>query len=142
MKVFVNGKIITGYLLETMYSQLSDSTIVKLAIDGTIEELGEAQLALRNTDMSPIKKVIFNPPATIVLWGDGTKTVVKCQGDKWCKMWSDIMGHCSCDKSCEVYDREFGLAMCIAKKALGNKGNYYNEFKKWLDNDGNDKDPD
>lgn len=26
----------------------------------------------------PIKKVIFNDPATIVLWNDGTKTVVKC----------------------------------------------------------------
>ena len=24
-----------------------------------------------------IKKVIFNPPATIILWEDGTKTVVK-----------------------------------------------------------------
>ena len=29
-------------------------------------------------------------------------------------------------------DPEKGLAMAIAKKALGNEGNYYNEFKKWL----------
>lgn len=87
-----------------------------------------------------IEKVIFNPPATIVLWGDGTKTVVKCQGDKWCKMWRDIIGRC--DKSCEAYDREFGLAMCIAKKALGNKGNYYNEFKRWLEDNGDDKNTD
>ena len=61
-----------------------------------------------------IKKVIFNNPATIVLWGDGTKTVVKC------------------DEVYPFYDKEKGLAMCIAKKALGNKGNYYNTFKKWL----------
>lgn len=60
-----------------------------------------------------IKKVIFNNPATIVLWNDGTKTVVKKQkGDK--------------------YDKEKGLALCIAKKCLGNKGNFNNEFKKWL----------
>lgn len=60
-----------------------------------------------------IKRVIFNAPATIVLWADGTKTVVKC-GEK------------------DEYDPEKGLAMCIAKKALGNEGNYYNVFKKWL----------
>lgn len=60
-----------------------------------------------------IKRVIFNAPATIVLWADGTKTVVKC-GEK------------------DEYDPEKGLAMCIAKKALGNEGNYYNVFKEWL----------
>lgn len=33
-----------------------------------------------------IKKVIFNGPATIVIWFDGTKTVVKCaEGDKYSK---------------------------------------------------------
>jgi hypothetical protein len=30
------------------------------------------------------------------------------------------------------FDKEKGLAMCIAKKALGNKGNYYDEFRKWV----------
>ena len=59
-----------------------------------------------------IKKVRFNPPATIVFWTDNTKTVVKCSG--------------------EDYDPEKGLAMCICKKMLGNKGNYYEVFKKWL----------
>lgn len=60
-----------------------------------------------------IKKVIFNPPATIVLWEDGTKTVVKAQD--------------------EDFDPEKGLAMAISKKALGNKGNYCNEIKKWTE---------
>ena len=59
-----------------------------------------------------IKKVKFNPPATIVFWTDNTKTVVKCNG--------------------EDYDPEKGLAMCISKKVLGDKGNYYEVFKKWL----------
>lgn len=59
-----------------------------------------------------IKKVIFNEPATIVIWSDGIKTVVKCD--------------------CESFDPEKGLAMAIAKRALGNKGNYYETFKKWL----------
>ena len=31
-----------------------------------------------------IKKVIFNDPATVVIWDDGTKTVVKCsEGDTY-----------------------------------------------------------
>ncbi|MBO7449430.1 MAG: hypothetical protein J6U54_03595 [Clostridiales bacterium] len=60
-----------------------------------------------------IKKVIFNAPATIVLWGDGTKTVVQC-GEN------------------DAYDPEKGLAMAVAKKAFGNSGRYYNTFKKYL----------
>ena len=60
-----------------------------------------------------IKNVIFNDPATIVFWEDGTKTVVKCQdGDE--------------------FDPEKGLAMEIVKKAYGNQGSYCNKLKKWL----------
>ena len=59
-----------------------------------------------------IKNVIFNPPATIVFWSNGDKTVVKC------------------DES-ESFDPEKGMAMAISKHALGNKGNYYNEFVKY-----------
>ena len=60
-----------------------------------------------------IEKVIFNEPATIVFWKDGTKTVVKC-GEN------------------DEYDPEKGIAMCFAKKALGNTGHYYQTFKKHL----------
>lgn len=61
-----------------------------------------------------IVKVIFNAPATIVIWSDGTKTVVKVQEG-------------------EAFDKEKGLAMAICKKSMGNEGNYYSEFKKWLE---------
>lgn len=67
-----------------------------------------------------IKKVIFNDPATIVFWDDGSKTVVKAHD--------------------EPFDPEKGLAMAISKKFLGNKGNYYNEFKKWLPEEEEDND--
>ena len=63
-------------------------------------------------DIPEIKNVIFNPPATIVFWQDGTKTVVKATN--------------------ELYDPEKGLAMAIVKRALGNQGNYYNVIKKWV----------
>lgn len=62
-----------------------------------------------------IKDVIFNDPATIVFWNDGTKTVVKAEN--------------------EPFDREKGLAMAIAKKHLGNKGNYFETFKKYIKED-------
>ena len=65
------------------------------------------------TDTVFLKNVIYNDPATIAFWSDGTKTVVKAQpGD--------------------IFDPEKGLAMVIAKKACGNTGNYYNGFKDWL----------
>ena len=63
-----------------------------------------------------IQNVIFNDPATVVIWSDGSKTVVKCQpGD--------------------TYSKETGLALCIAKKFLGNKGNFNEVFKQWIPED-------
>ena len=60
-----------------------------------------------------IEKVIFNNPATIVLWNDGTKTTVKCSER-------------------DEYSEEVGLAMAISKKAFGNKGNFNEVFKKYI----------
>ena len=60
-----------------------------------------------------ITRVIFNDPATIVFWSDGTKTVVTCQEGE------------------ERFDMYKGLAMAIVKKTYGNKGNYNEIFKKW-----------
>lgn len=63
-------------------------------------------------DRIDIKNVIFNDPATIVFWTDGTKTVVKAaEGDE--------------------FDPEKGIAMAISKKIFGNQGSYYNKIKKW-----------
>lgn len=60
-----------------------------------------------------IKRVVFNERATIILWADGDKTVVKLGKE-------------------EVNDPEKGMAMAICKKVLGNTGSYYEIFKKWL----------
>lgn len=65
-----------------------------------------------SSGLPEIKDVMYHEPAVIVFWTDGTKTVVKAQE--------------------ETFDPEKGLAMAFAKKILGNKGNYYNLFKKWL----------
>lgn len=63
------------------------------------------------TSIPLVKKIIFNDPATIILWADGTKTVVKCsEGDE--------------------YDPEKGLAFCYMKKIFGN--NYYKNIRKQI----------
>ncbi len=105
---------------------LINPTIV-MNIDKEIEMMVKASLnnifgvknAERKTDMR-IKKVHFNDPVTVVLWEDGTKTIVRAGDD-------------------DIYDPEKGLAMAIAKKALGNQGNYYEVFKKWLPKEINDE---
>ena len=60
-----------------------------------------------------IKKIIFNGPATIILWTDNTKTVVKCDEN-------------------EEFDPEKGVAMCIWKKFLpkqyGRKASNFFEY--------------
>ena len=63
-----------------------------------------------------IKKVIFNDPATIVYWADGTKTVVK----RWAEDESE-------------FDKEKGLAMAFVKRALDNRDNYKIDFRKWTE---------
>ena len=56
------------------------------------------------------KKVIFNKPATIVYWTDGTKTVVKCKkGDR--------------------FDKWTGFAMAYLKKVYGTE--FHAFLKKW-----------
>lgn len=61
-----------------------------------------------------IKRVIFNPPATIVFWNNGMKTVVKAQNG-------------------EPFDREKGLAMAIIKGACGNRSSYYKVIRRWCE---------
>lgn len=65
-----------------------------------------------------IKKVIFNDPATIILWKDGTKTVVKCAEG-------------------ETYDPEKGFAMAFIKHHMGNDNQFHKIFKKYMPKDDN-----
>ena len=76
---------------------------------------GKKSASAANT--AAIKDVIFAPPATIVYWSDGSKTVVKCSEK-------------------DVFDPEKGLAMAIAKRCGGNKGSYYKEIQNWVEKSG------
>ena len=57
------------------------------------------------------RKVIVNNPATIIIWEDGTKTVVKCGKN-------------------DTFDAEKGIAMCIVKKLMFH--NKTTQMNKWF----------
>lgn len=67
----------------------------------------------RVADDTLISRVIFNDPATIILWADGTKTVAKTHGD-------------------DAFDPEKGFAVACAKKLLGNGKAFRMELTKWI----------
>lgn len=77
-------------------------------IKGTIYDL----YGLEKPVSFDVKEVIYNDPAVVVYWKDGTKTVATAQN--------------------EDYDPEKGLAICFAKKALGNSYKGMDRFKRLL----------
>ncbi len=68
----------------------------------------------KNITVSPAPhrpvRILYNPPATVVFWSDGTKSVAKCAPH-------------------ERFDREKGLAIACAKKLLGD--GYADAFKEF-----------
>lgn len=95
------GPMVTGYIVGSPFTRSTRGS----------------HIYIQNKRSKDIKDVIFNDPATIVLWEDGTKTIVKCQDG-------------------DTFDKEKGLALCIAKKYFDNKGNFNDVFKMFIkDND-------
>ena len=86
--------------------------------DDVIEFLSKWYKFEKVDNDSPIHRVIFNDPATIILWSDGTKTIAKTHGD-------------------DVFDPEKGFAVACAKKLLGNGDAFRTEFAKWTPVDKN-----
>ena len=104
------GDVTTGYAyIDTDMSMLAN---MQKQVDYYKKKTLNDIYGKSNSSNWGINRVIFNDPATIVIWNDGSKTVVKASN--------------------EPFDPEKGLAMAIAKKALGNKGNYYEIFKKHI----------
>ena len=85
----------------------------------TISAYNEAILAKREKimDRFVVKKAIFNEPYTIVIWADGTKTIVKCAKG-------------------QAYDKYTGLVTCYLKRGFGGETIYpriRKEIRKVLD---------
>ena len=96
---FVNEDIRDTWL--TSYSWLLDNAYGS----GKINYNAKATVTIK----PKIKRVLFNPPATIVFWSDNTKTKAICHKE-------------------DKFSKESGVSICIAKKMLGNK-----EFRDAID---------
>lgn len=94
--------------LYVAYIKLTENETIEIVERELLNELGFIEV-----DPFEIKHVYYGKTSTTVLWLDGTKTIVKC------------------DKR-DKYDEEKGLAMAIAKKALGNTRRYWGTFEKHL----------
>ena len=106
VKYFVKGDN-TDSGWEPIGTLLSEEVLGYLRED--VRATDEAYMRIRYA----IKKVIFSGPATIVIWMDGTKTIVKCmEGD--------------------IYDPEKAIMMCLLEKMLGSKSEVKRFFKKWV----------
>lgn len=92
------------------YNILTIRTVIHYSIQSIADNkewiVSEDQLTLRPTNYglarNDIDKVIFNDPATIIIWKDGTKTVVKTAPG-------------------ETYNKWAGMALCISKKLYGDR---------------------
>lgn len=102
-----------SWLIEPEINYYKTTTTTSYGITDGMDAVTDAlkkELAYYDTP----ERVVFNGPATIVFWPDGTKTVVKCQND-------------------EPFDPEKGVAMAILKKYFGG-GKYNNVINKLIKN--------
>ena len=104
---------------EFVYSEgrlyANSTTINKITMDvlkliTETEKKEREKIMSKRVTIADVKKVIINDPATIVLWKDGTKTVVKCmEGD--------------------TFDPEKGVAMALVKKMFEDSSS---RMHKWI----------
>ncbi len=102
-----------GESMDIEHSYISDIAGRTYAVtnDGVLQHLLNPceEFAPKQVD---VKDVIFNPPATIVLWSDGTKTVSKCSED-------------------DSYEERLGFLICVAKKYFGSTTRYMKVMEKF-----------
>ena len=73
-----SSKILDGCTLSLKDIQPKKPHYVKVPSNHIVIDFDRTNYQSKHFTFVPsIKKVIFNPPATIILWEDGTKTVVK-----------------------------------------------------------------
>ena len=105
--IFCHGKPVDRLTIEKFVKKAPNLNWPTAYASQDVNATGELY---RTFQVTP-EKVIFNDPATIVFWKDGTKTVVKCmEGD--------------------IYNSEVGLAMCVCKKVFDKK--YHKFFKYYM----------
>jgi len=95
----------------------ADFTALPSKSSAKINLKGEGRMPISTNAIPPLtirekfetERVIFNPPATVVYWTDGTKTVVKCDNDD--------------------FSEEFGFAMACVRKLYGTRNLFKRQYK-------------
>jgi len=106
---YISHDIFTG-----AEEELSESAIKRV-----VEDMFRDYKSLDTTNgtfhqiINDIEKVVFNPPATVIIFKDGEKVVVKTSED-------------------DEFDPEIGFAMAIIKKLFGSRSGFKKFIKKWL----------
>lgn len=102
----LHSKVVENIRLKQELDDLKKKHDIPSSYPGSTFGLVYQECKVRPTFV--IDKVLFNPPATIVFWLDGTKTVVKCKEGEEFSEWA-------------------GIALCLAKKLYG--PNFHKIFK-------------
>ena len=89
--------------MQTKDKKINDDFLdsIRYYYDLSMVENNSESIDLRVDIPGMIDRVIFNDPATIILWNDGSKTVVKRSDD-------------------DIWDSEKGFCMAVIKKLYGN----------------------
>lgn len=100
LKMMITANDLNTAIEQTTYSYTFSGPSSAISISSSLPP---------NTVKLDIKRVIHNDPATVILWKDGTKTVVKAHH--------------------EPFDPEKGFAMAVCKKLLGDS--YKKTFREY-----------
>lgn len=123
LSLYIGGRVVNGQyriiddrghvynVIGCTYYPDGDRVFIEIDPNEYRKHTGNGSYGTYWSSIKPIK-VIFNGPATIVFWDDGTKTVVKCTEH-------------------ETFDYEKGVALCYMKKFLGNDNSFKHIFKKF-----------
>lgn len=113
-----NCKSIDQHTLNALWEPSNWARTAMLMTDMEASRRAMKKAPLSNLN-NCIKKVYFNDPVTVVIWEDGSKTIVRCSEN-------------------DYYDAEKGLAMAIIKRFMGNDNSFHKVFKKWVPEEEND----
>ena len=108
-KYLLGDKVIFRDEEYAMIDNIDLDELIRNATRNYFDSCGERRTS---NYISGIKKVIYNDPATTVIWHDGSKTTIKCHDE-------------------DSYDPVIGLLLCIIKKTTDGQG--YSALCKLLD---------
>lgn len=124
------------YSIDVSFAGVTSEDITAFASGSWVLSTGEAKKVEKVFDLPDLKiprieRIIFSPPATVILWEDNTKTVVKCmEGDEFSEeegflaaVGKKLFGSHTAYKSL-VFKTEEELLKAVGKRLFGSRRMY------------------